>query len=40
MAKHIAKAKTINEFGFEILRDSKSNIEATARISEHDKFVS
>ncbi len=29
----------INEHGFEILRDSKSKIEATARINEYDKFT-
>lgn len=28
-----------NEHGFTILKDSKSCIEATARINEHDKFV-
>lgn len=30
---------TVNEHGFEILKDSKSCIEATARINEFDKFV-
>ena len=35
----MAKAKVVNEHGFEILRDSKANIEATARINEHDKFT-
>ena len=35
----MAKAKVINKHGFTILKDSKSFIEATARINEHDKFV-
>ena len=32
------KSKT-NQHGFTILKDSKTSIEATARINEHDKFV-
>ena len=32
------KSKT-NQHGFTILKDSKTHIEATARINEHDKFV-
>jgi len=32
-------AKLVNEHGYEILKDSKTRIEATARFNEHDKFV-
>lgn len=35
----MARAKVVSEHGYEILKDSKSLIEATARIDQHAKYV-